>query len=76
MGFHGVEDNRRETAQLPLTPRSEEEINQLLAPVAAEYADEERAAAEQESHGIAVPGLPQGTKLGDGTGSEGVELEC
>ncbi len=59
-GVHGMEDNRRGTSQLPLTPRSEEEINQLLAPIAAEYADDERAAAEQESHGVAAPGPPQG----------------
>ncbi|MGH4001027.1 MAG: hypothetical protein ACRDTJ_26600 [Pseudonocardiaceae bacterium] len=33
-----------------MTIRSEAEINRLLAPTAAEYADEERAAAEEESH--------------------------
>lgn len=33
-----------------MTIRSEAEINRLLAPTVAEYADEERAAAEEESH--------------------------
>ncbi len=33
-----------------MTIKSEAEINQLLAATAAEYADEERAAAEEESH--------------------------
>lgn len=32
-----------------MTMRSEAEINRLLASTAAEYADEERAAAEEES---------------------------
>jgi hypothetical protein len=32
--------------------RSKAEIDQLLAPTAAEYADGERAAAEQESYGV------------------------
>ncbi len=33
-----------------MTIRSEAEINRLLASTAAEYADEEREAAEEESH--------------------------
>ncbi len=33
-----------------MTIRSEAEINRLLAATTAEYADEERAAAEEESH--------------------------
>jgi hypothetical protein len=33
-----------------MTIRSEAEINRLLAPTVAEYADEERAAAEEEPH--------------------------
>jgi predicted transcriptional regulator len=34
-----------------MTTRSEAEIDRLLAPTAAEYVDEERAVAEEESHG-------------------------
>jgi hypothetical protein len=39
------------TSWVVVTLRPEAEIDQLLAPTAAEYTDEERAAAEQESHG-------------------------
>lgn len=38
------------TRRQAITIRSEADINRLLASAAAEYADEERAAAEEESH--------------------------